>query len=46
MEDSKAEGEGSAMSCRDGGAHACPERKATDLPAVGFKWLCQWQGGG
>uniref|UniRef100_A0ABI8ACR4 Solute carrier family 26 member 6 n=1 Tax=Felis catus TaxID=9685 RepID=A0ABI8ACR4_FELCA len=34
MEDSKAEGEGSAMSCRDGGAHACPERKATDLPAV------------
>ncbi|XP_006928794.4 cadherin EGF LAG seven-pass G-type receptor 3 isoform X9 [Felis catus] len=33
MEDSKAEGEGSAMSCRDGGAHACPERKATDLPA-------------
>ncbi|XP_047705048.1 cadherin EGF LAG seven-pass G-type receptor 3 isoform X4 [Prionailurus viverrinus] len=34
MEDSKAEGEGSAMSCRDGVAHACPERKATDLPAV------------
>ncbi|XP_026894475.2 cadherin EGF LAG seven-pass G-type receptor 3 isoform X8 [Acinonyx jubatus] len=33
MEDSKAEGEGSAMSCRDGGDHACPERKATDLPA-------------
>ncbi|XP_058583019.1 cadherin EGF LAG seven-pass G-type receptor 3 isoform X8 [Neofelis nebulosa] len=33
MEDSKAEGEGSAMSCRDGGAHACPERKPTDLPA-------------
>ncbi|XP_043443286.1 LOW QUALITY PROTEIN: cadherin EGF LAG seven-pass G-type receptor 3 [Prionailurus bengalensis] len=33
MEDSKAEGEGSAMSCRDGVAHACPERKATDLPA-------------
>ncbi|XP_029771998.1 solute carrier family 26 member 6 isoform X2 [Suricata suricatta] len=33
LEDSKAEGEGPAMSCGDG-ASACPERKAMDLPAV------------
>ncbi|XP_039084047.1 solute carrier family 26 member 6 isoform X1 [Hyaena hyaena] len=34
LEDPKAEGEGPAMSCRDGDAGACPERKAMDLPVV------------